>query len=228
MCYVHALDRGRDKLDPCTIKCVFLGYSRTQKGIGVIPLLLVISLCVDVTFNESLTYFTAPQPSPPPNYYLPTLVPVAPPRQEKPLQESCKVVANLPENRESALLSRKLVGNAPQSRLAGAPIGHGWCDGWGKQSRHVRVVIQFMSTPRSIHWEVALRIIRYLRVHPGRGIMYRANGHLQVEAFTDANRAGSPSDKRLGVFAYALAWVLCVPLLHFMSLTVESILHVLA
>ncbi|GFZ18554.1 transcriptional corepressor LEUNIG [Actinidia rufa] len=29
------------------------------------------------------------------------------------LQESCKVVANLPENRESALLSWKLVGNAP-------------------------------------------------------------------------------------------------------------------
>ncbi|GFY96000.1 nodulin MtN21 /EamA-like transporter family protein [Actinidia rufa] len=64
-------------------------------------------------------------------------------------EESCKVVANLPENRESALLSRKLVGNAPQSRrklvlicrklapnsLAGAPIGHGWCDGGGKQSR---------------------------------------------------------------------------------------------
>ncbi|GFZ13187.1 hypothetical protein Acr_23g0015720 [Actinidia rufa] len=75
--------------------------------------------------------------------------------------ESCKVVANLPENRESALLSRKLVGNSPQSRrklapissetrsqqsiadggygcLAGAPIGHGWCDGGGKQSRHGR------------------------------------------------------------------------------------------
>ncbi|GFY92234.1 carotenoid cleavage dioxygenase 1 [Actinidia rufa] len=35
--------------------------------------------------------------------------------------ESCKVVANLPENRESALLSRKLVGNAPQSRRKLAP-----------------------------------------------------------------------------------------------------------
>ncbi|GFZ17985.1 RAB GTPase homolog 8A [Actinidia rufa] len=29
-------------------------------------------------------------------------------------KESCKVVANLPENRESALLSRKLVGNSPR------------------------------------------------------------------------------------------------------------------
>ena len=31
-CYIHALDPGRDKHDPFTIKCVFLGYSRTQKG----------------------------------------------------------------------------------------------------------------------------------------------------------------------------------------------------
>ncbi|GFZ07970.1 Mov34/MPN/PAD-1 family protein [Actinidia rufa] len=68
------------------------------------------------------------------------------------LVESCKVVANLPENRESALLPRKLVGNSPRSRrklapissetrsqqsiadggygcLVGAPIGHRWCDG---------------------------------------------------------------------------------------------------
>ena len=30
-CYVHALDLGRDNLDPHAIKCVFLGYSRFQK-----------------------------------------------------------------------------------------------------------------------------------------------------------------------------------------------------
>lgn len=31
-CYDHALDPSRNKLDPRSIKCVFLGYSRTQKG----------------------------------------------------------------------------------------------------------------------------------------------------------------------------------------------------
>ncbi|GFY81396.1 structural maintenance of chromosomes-like protein, putative [Actinidia rufa] len=36
-------------------------------------------------------------------------------------KESRKVVANLPENRESALLSRNLVGNSPQSRRKRAP-----------------------------------------------------------------------------------------------------------
>ena len=30
--YVHILGPGSDKLDPRSIKCVFLGYSRTQKG----------------------------------------------------------------------------------------------------------------------------------------------------------------------------------------------------
>lgn len=30
--YVHILGPGSDKLDPRSIKCVFLGYSHTQKG----------------------------------------------------------------------------------------------------------------------------------------------------------------------------------------------------
>ena len=32
VCYVHILGPGGDKLDPRSIKCVFLGYSCTQKG----------------------------------------------------------------------------------------------------------------------------------------------------------------------------------------------------
>ncbi|GFY92113.1 hypothetical protein Acr_08g0005090 [Actinidia rufa] len=61
-------------------------------------------------------------------------------RANIPNQESCKVVANLPENRESALLSRKLVGNSPRSRLAGAPIGHEWCDGGGHVAGYSTIV----------------------------------------------------------------------------------------
>ena len=38
--------------------------------------------------------------------------------------------------------------------------------------------------------------MRYLKAHPGRGLLYKANGHLQVEAYTDADWAGSPSDRK--------------------------------
>jgi hypothetical protein len=60
----------------------------------------------------------------------------------------------------------------------------------------VSVVSQFMSAPRQPHWETALRIVRYLKAHPARGLFYRANGHLQLEAFTDSDWAGDPSDRR--------------------------------
>lgn len=40
------------------------------------------------------------------------------------------------------------------------------------------------------------RIFRYLKSAPGRGILYAPNGHLRVSALSDADWAGSPSDKR--------------------------------
>jgi len=53
-----------------------------------------------------------------------------------------------------------------------------------------------MSAPRYPHWEAVLRIVKYLKRHPGRGLLYRASGHLRVEAFTDSDWAGGPSDRR--------------------------------
>ena len=38
--------------------------------------------------------------------------------------------------------------------------------------------------------------MRYLKAHPGRGLLYKANGHLQVETYTNANWARSPSDRK--------------------------------
>ena len=51
----------------------------------------------------------------------------------------------------------------------------------------VSVLSQFMKDPRLPHWEVVIRIMRYLKAHPGRGLLYKANGHLQVKAYTDAD-----------------------------------------
>ncbi|GFY88835.1 hypothetical protein Acr_06g0007750 [Actinidia rufa] len=49
------------------------------------------------------------------------------------------------------------------------------------------VIRQFIFAPRSTHMEAALRIVRYLNVHPGHGFFYEVNGHLLVEAFNDSD-----------------------------------------
>jgi hypothetical protein len=54
----------------------------------------------------------------------------------------------------------------------------------------VSVVSQFLKAPSV--WEAVICIIRYLKRAPSLGILYRANGHLWVEGFTDANWVGSP------------------------------------
>ncbi|XP_059461930.1 secreted RxLR effector protein 161-like [Corylus avellana] len=60
----------------------------------------------------------------------------------------------------------------------------------------VSVVSQFLEAPQVSHWEVVTRIIRYVKRQPGLGILYRPNGHVSLEGFTDADWAGSPSDRR--------------------------------
>ena len=60
----------------------------------------------------------------------------------------------------------------------------------------VSVLSQFMKDLRLPHWEAVIRIVRYLKAHPGHGILYKANGHLQVEAYTDADWAGSLSNRK--------------------------------
>ncbi|KAJ0606762.1 putative RNA-directed DNA polymerase [Helianthus annuus] len=60
----------------------------------------------------------------------------------------------------------------------------------------VVVVSQFMHQPQLEHMEAVMRIIRYLKGTPGRGIVFKNNGHLDVKAFTDADWAGNPNDRR--------------------------------
>lgn len=79
-CYVHALDPGRDKLDPQSIWYVFFGNSRTQKGYKFYsPSLRRHFVCVEVTFNESLPYFSGTH-TPEAESILPMVVPSVPPK----------------------------------------------------------------------------------------------------------------------------------------------------
>ena len=60
----------------------------------------------------------------------------------------------------------------------------------------VSVVSQFMHDPREKHLQAVNRILSYLKGTPGRGILFKKNEGLLIEAYTDADYAGSVVDRR--------------------------------
>lgn len=46
------------------------------------------------------------------------------------------------------------------------------------------------------HMEASMKIVQYINSTPGRGIVFRKNGHLNVEAFTDADWTDNPNDRQ--------------------------------
>lgn len=51
----------------------------------------------------------------------------------------------------------------------------------------VEVISQFMHQPQKQHMEAALRVLKYLKGSPGRGLFFQRHGHLEIQAFTDAD-----------------------------------------
>ncbi|XP_048136588.1 uncharacterized mitochondrial protein AtMg00810-like [Rhodamnia argentea] len=71
----------------------------------------------------------------------------------------------------------------------------------------VSVVSQFMSSPRTTHWQAALQIVRYLKGAPGQGLVFHNRGHLHISGYSnpeslevigysDVDWAGCPMDRR--------------------------------
>ncbi|GJY27865.1 putative RNA-directed DNA polymerase [Tanacetum coccineum] len=67
----------------------------------------------------------------------------------------------------------------------------------------VGVVSQFMHQPQVDHMHVVLRIVRYLKGTIGHGVLFKTNGHLNIQIFTDANWARDKGNIRstLGYFS---------------------------
>jgi len=64
-CFVHNVSPGLDKLSPMSHKCIFLGFTRSQKGYKCFsPSLNCYFIFADVTFSDSSLYFKfCPSPS---------------------------------------------------------------------------------------------------------------------------------------------------------------------
>jgi hypothetical protein len=60
----------------------------------------------------------------------------------------------------------------------------------------VSLVSHFMHAPKAQHMQAVTRILQYLKGSPGRGIWMRKTGHNSITAYTDADWAGSPIDRR--------------------------------
>ncbi|KAL0283535.1 UNVERIFIED_CONTAM: Retrovirus-related Pol polyprotein from transposon RE2, partial [Sesamum radiatum] len=60
----------------------------------------------------------------------------------------------------------------------------------------VGLVSQFMDKPRSVHWEAALRILKYIKTSPGKGLLFKRHRHVKIEAYSNADYAGSKDDRK--------------------------------
>jgi hypothetical protein len=60
----------------------------------------------------------------------------------------------------------------------------------------VNRVSQHMQAPKTHHWNMVERILRYLKGDPGKGIWLKCNGRTELEAYCDADWAGDKEDRK--------------------------------
>ena len=58
------------------------------------------------------------------------------------------------------------------------------------------VIIQFMHDPSEPHLQAAYRVLHYLKSNPEKGILFKKNDTLALEAYTNADYASSIVDRR--------------------------------
>ena len=60
----------------------------------------------------------------------------------------------------------------------------------------VNIVSQFMNDSKEEHLEAVYRILRYLKLTPGKGFMFKKRINRGIKVYSDANWAGSILDRR--------------------------------
>ncbi|XP_021760653.1 uncharacterized protein LOC110725491 [Chenopodium quinoa] len=101
--------------------------------------------------------------------------------QEAGLLATKPVESPLPQNHQLALSTSKLFEDpARYRRLVGRliylTITH------PDLSYAVHILSQFMQAPRQDHYDAAIRVLRYIKGHPGQGLFLRADSDLQLRS----------------------------------------------
>lgn len=60
----------------------------------------------------------------------------------------------------------------------------------------VHVLAQFLNKPKEKHWDAAIRVVRYLKGSPGKGIVLSSNGDLRISAYCDSDFSACPLSRR--------------------------------
>ncbi|KAL9264408.1 Retrovirus-related Pol polyprotein from transposon RE1-like protein [Drosera capensis] len=68
----------------------------------------------------------------------------------------------------------------------------------------VGIINQFMHDPKEEHMDVVIKIIRYLKDTPGKGITFGKHGHTNIEGYFDADWVGNIVDRKstIGYFIF--------------------------
>ncbi|XP_019160871.1 PREDICTED: uncharacterized protein LOC109157417 [Ipomoea nil] len=67
---------------------------------------------------------------------------------------------------------------------------------WPDITYVVNLLSQFTSAPCDMHWQAALRVVRYLKRSPDLGILLSTHCSLKFHAYCDANCASCPTTRR--------------------------------
>ncbi|KAJ1703741.1 hypothetical protein LUZ63_003520 [Rhynchospora breviuscula] len=60
----------------------------------------------------------------------------------------------------------------------------------------VHILAQFMHAPLDVHYDAAIRVMRYLKGNPGQGILLRADSNLTLYGYCDSDWATCPLTRR--------------------------------
>ena len=60
----------------------------------------------------------------------------------------------------------------------------------------VGILSQFIQKPRTVHWLEVIRVLTYVKTAPGKGLVYKKNGHLLIKAYSDSNYVGDRGNRK--------------------------------